>query len=336
MDLNIYSVPYVKNMDLSGKLLYNSIVDSIHLLFNIIYYKNLRRIFMSKLTKRLFFISTAILFLAIGLFSQNRISKANSTSQDLLSKIYEQNPSYSNDNVDILSEDFDQDTNKEYFFIFTKKDVDKNDSLNFSADIWFGKENKTVQVVKNQDIVSSTYGIVKLNGASYFRYDLSYATDSQTILLGVKKGVCFEFFRACGAAKFNGSDTFSVLCSSYDMVYDKSDTYSYGHTWKNYYFYASSKGVQEYNAKQISTGEFLSYNKANSILKNLQKKYTKKGFKIKFQFLKRSNGLIHINIFCEQKDTIYQYYQTYIILKDKKLKLLETGEGSYLKTISKK
>lgn len=254
-----------------------------------------------------------------------------------LSEIINKDSSYANYNVETKSDDYNKDGSKETFYIFTKKGTKKNDNLNYCADIWFADGSKISRIVKWQYILPDTYGTLKLAGRKYFRYDLSYATDSQTILLGVNNHKCVECFAGKGGARFSkNKNDFTVLCSAYDMVYSKEDGICTGHTWKDYYFYIDSKGFHEYGAKKISKSVFLKYSNASAILKRISEKYGKKGTRVTCTYLKRCNGLVHVNIQCRRKNEITYYYNTYRIYGKNGLKIIESGDGKYLTASNKK
>jgi hypothetical protein len=249
--------------------------------------------------------------------------------------ILQKDSTYANYNVETVSGSFDNSGSVGYFFVFTEKASKKDDPLNYCVDIWYGSSSKVSKVAREQYILPNTFGSIKLYGKTYFHYDLAYATDSQTILLGVYGGKCIESFRAPGSAKFENSNSFTVLCSAYDLVKFRDDDFSAGHTWKNYYFYVDSKGFHEYTAKQITSKEFNKYANAVTILKNLNKELSKKNTKVSYRFLKRSNNLIHINIDIETNESVSHSYRTYQIGKNNKLTLVDSGEGSYVNAVSK-
>lgn len=254
-----------------------------------------------------------------------------------LSEIINKDSSYADYNVETKTDDYDNDGNKESFYIFTKQGTKKNDNLNYCADIWFADGSRISRVVKWQYILPDTFGTLKLAGRKYFRYDLAYVTDSLTVLLGVNNHKCVESFAGKGAARFNkNSNDFAVLSSAYDMTYSKEDGISVGHTWKFYYFYVDSKGFHEYGAKQISKSAFLKYSNASTILKQINEKYGKKGTRVTCTFLKRCNGLVHVNIQCRLKDDMTYYYNTYRTAGKNGLKVIDSGDGKYLTAIDKK
>ncbi len=260
-------------------------------------------------------------------------TKAVNEKNVLLSLIVQKNKAYAAYNVESLQEDLDNDGAYEYFFLFTKKGTTKQDGINYSADIWFGKNGRVTRVVKWQYILPDTYGFVTLSGNSkYFQYDLSYATDSRTVLLNVKDGKCQEAFSALGSAAFRkGKGDFSVLTTAYDMEYAPADGFSSGHTWKFYYFYQDSKGFHEYGAKQMSRKAFFYYKNAADIIKKIEKDYSIPKKILKTSFLKRSNGMVHVNISTGDKESVSNYYCTYKITKNNKLILEDSGQGVYLK-----
>lgn len=287
---------------------------------------------MKKRLKLLIFIMSMFFVVSFCLNSQAQISQ--SASKDLLDMVIEKDSKYSNYDVETVSGNFDSKGSMGYFFILTEKTVNKDDFFDYCVDIWYGSGSTVSKVAGQQYIMPEGFGSIKLGGKTYFRYDLAYATDSQTILLGVTGGKCTESLRAPGHATFNNSNSFTVLCSAYDLLKMKEDDFSIGHTWKNYYFYVDSKGFHEYAAKQITNKEFNTYPDSGTIIKNLNKEFSKMNTKVSYKFLKRSNNLIHINIDIETSDSVSHSYRTYQIGKNNKLTLLDSGEGRYVNKVS--
>ena len=274
----------------------------------------------------------SLVILSFCFTSQAKESQSSST--DLLNKIIQQDSKYEDYDVEIISDTFDTNGSRGYFFVFIEKILEYEHQFDYYTDIWYGSGGKVSKVVEEKFILPNTFGSIKLRGKTYFRYDLAYVTDSQTVLMSVSKGKCIESFRAPGAAIFGKDNSFTVICSSYDMVKNKSDGFTVGHTWKKYYFYADSRGFHEYIAKPITRNYFDTYANASAVIKNLNREFSKKDNKVTYSFLKRSNNLIHINIQVEIDDAIYNYYHTYQIHKDRKLLLVESGEGNYIDSIT--
>ncbi len=278
------------------------------------------------------FLCSLLVILSFSFSSQAKESQSSST--DLLNKIIQQDSKYKDYDVETVSDTFDTNGSRGYFFVFSEKTLEKEYQFDYYTDIWYGSGGKVSKVAEEQFILPNTFGSIKLGGKTYFRYDLSYPTSTQTVLLSVSKGKCIEGFRAPGAAIFGKSNSFTVICSAYDMIKYKSDGYTLGHTWKKYYFYADSKGFHEYNAKAITRNYFDTYANASAVIKNLNREFSKKDNKVTYSFLKRSNNLVHVNIQVETEEAISYYYRTYEINKDRKLLLVESGEGNYVNCIT--
>lgn len=255
----------------------------------------------------------------------------------LLDKVINTDASYSAYDADIFGADYIGDGKTEYFIVFTEKGSKKEAAIGCSADIWFGDESGVKRVAEWQCIEPDTYGSLTLAGKYYFRYDLAFVTESQTILLSVKDGKNVESYNCLGFAEFKDKNNdFTVTSSTYDMIYSKNDDLTCGHTWKKYYFYADAAGFHEYGAVKITKNEFLKYSGADTIIREINSEYGKEGTSVTCEFLKRCNGLIHININCETKDDITHYYRTCKITGDNTLETDETAEGSYMTAISDK
>ncbi len=250
--------------------------------------------------------------------------------ETLPEKILKTGAAYAMYDSDIFEADYDGDGTLDTFYVFTDKSTWKEGDIGCSADIWFEDENGVKRVAEWQCIRPDTYGSLKLAGKNYFRYDLAFATESQTILLSVKDVNSIESYNCKGFAEYSDkTDDFTITDSTYDMVYLKSDDLTCGHTWKKYFYYADGKGFHEYGARKITQEEFLQYPGADGILDEIGKKYGNEGVALSFGFLKRCNDLLHININSETKDDITHYYITYKIAADGTLAEVEAGEGHY-------
>lgn len=260
--------------------------------------------------------------------------ESQSSSEDLLKIILQKESKYNDYDVEIISDTFDTNGARGYFFVLSERSLENEYQYDYCTDIWYGSGGKVSKVAEEQYILPDTFGSIKLGGKTYFRYDLAYVTDTQTVLVSVSKGKCIESFRAPGAAIFGKGNSFTVICSAYDMIKYKSDGFTLGHTWKKYYFHADSKGFYEYTAKPITRKYFNSYANASAVIKNLNREFSKKDNKVTYSFLKRSNNLVHVNIQVETEEAVSYYYHTYEIHKDRKLLLVESGEGNYINSIT--
>ncbi len=256
---------------------------------------------------------------------------SSNIKEALLDEIIKTDVSYLKYDPDIFEGDYNGDGKLEYFYVFTEKGISEKYTIGCSADIWFGDENGAKRVAEWQDIQPDTYGSLELAGKYYFRYDLAFVTESQTILLGLKDGNSIESYNCRGFAEFSDkTDDFTATDSTYDMVYLKSDDLTCGHTWKKYFYYVDAEGFHEYGAEKITRKEFLQYPGADKILDEIGKKFAKEGVSLSYGFLRRCNGLLHINVNSETKDDITHYYITYKIADDGTPVEVESGDGYYV------
>ena len=86
---------------------------------------------------------------------------------------------------------------------------------------------------------------------------------------------------------------------------------------------------------EITKEEFLRYPGADKILDKISKEYGKEGVSLSYGFLKRCNGLLHINIDSETKDDSTHFYITYKIAENGTPVEVESGEGYYVPAVNK-
>jgi hypothetical protein len=216
-----------------------------------------------------------------------------------------------------------------YVIVYEGPDADKEDWMNYSVDIWAYSEDWITQVVDKNWLVPDSFQVGKIVDQEYFRYDLSYATESTSTLLMLDDNTHLRVISLPGAIfEVNGYDI-TVISSSYDMIYSKIDQYSTGHTWKPYYYYLKDYEIIEYNAVEIGEEEFSQYLGANEILDRLKEEYSSPDKVVNFSFIKRDNDLIHVNINVETTDDITFYYETVQIQDDQSLVSVSRGEGTY-------
>lgn len=261
---------------------------------------------------------------------------------DLLAQIYKLNSSYSSYDVYTVTDDYDGNGTSDYFFIFTKKGTPKaatNPSTAvkyYSADIWFGGSQGVERIVEWKDIVADSFCTLNLGPYKYFRYDTSFPNQTFTKLLDVANNKCVESLSAVENASFNNSTDFSYASSEYDLNCIKATKLYTGHTRKPYYFYVDSTGFHEYLATVISEAEFKKYAGSDKILEEIKQKYGDNKSVLSFEFLKRSNGRLHINIMNETAYDITYHYMTYAVNANNSLEFKFNGEGYYLLEINGK
>lgn len=107
----------------------------------------------------------------------------------------------------------------------------------------------------------------------------------------------------------------------------------YGATQKRYFFYIDEKGIHEYGAIEIREADFIQYDETNEMLKSIADEYKINGSLPSIKYMKRCNGLVHLNISYKNEDFILYKYKTYKILDDNSLELIDTGSGNYVSAI---
>lgn len=119
----------------------------------------------------------------------------------------------------------------------------------------------------------------------------------------------------CGEGLSHISGKKFIVCpGEFDAMRDESGMI--GHTWKAYYLKWTGHDFKEYIGKQISIGKLKKYKNANKYLKQIKKM----GYKTS-SIYKRSNGIINVNIYLKEKQSIL-YDNITLKVKGKKVTLL--------------
>lgn len=213
--------------------------------------------------------------------------------------------------------------------VFEVPGSDKEDWLNYFADLWAYGKDWVLPVEEGAWIVPNSFGVENLNGREYFRYDRSYATESATVMVMLDEKDQLRVIPLMGALKGTSGNDITITQSSYDMTCLKGTDMGSGHTWKPRYYYFKDYEVYEYLATDLSEEDFLQYQGAREIIEKIKKEYQKPELKLNIEYQKRENGLIHANISLEAESDYTFYYETYIINEDQSLSLLDFGEGTY-------
>lgn len=216
-----------------------------------------------------------------------------------------------------------------YITVYEGPNTDREDWANYSADIWVYTKDWIAQVEDNTWLLPAKYEVGWIGDKEYFRYDLSYVTESTTVFLMLDDENKLHRISLPGELYEVKGEDITVVSSSYDMLYTKSDQILSGHTWKPQYYYYDNYDVHAYAAVEISNEEFNQYVGSQEILDQLKSKYSNQDSKLSISFLKRENGLIHIKLNVESTDSIIFYYETYQIQEDQSLVEISSGEGTY-------
>jgi hypothetical protein len=216
-----------------------------------------------------------------------------------------------------------------YVVVYEGPEADKEDWLNYPVDIWAYSKDWITQVEDKNWLVPDSFIVEKIGEQECFRYDKSFPTESFTVLLTLDEKNQLRIVSLPGALyEVNGKDI-TVTSSAYDMLYDKTDQYSCGHTWKPYYYYFEDFKIRDYKIEDMSEEDFSQYKGANDIIERLKEEYSSPDKELSFSFMKQENGLIHVNINIESEDDITYYYETFQIQEDQSLITLSSGEGTY-------
>lgn len=220
--------------------------------------------------------------------------------------------------------------------LFETPESNSEELLNYCVDIWISNETTDTIFMENLYILSSTFGISQIDDTEYFRFDYAYATDLQTVLLLIEDGSVTNALVLPGQMLSCEGKDIIVSVSTYNSIYLKEEEYSIGHTWNPYYFYKKDESIVEYQGEVITQEMFMDYVNAEEILTAINAMYDQDGIKLSYEYILRSNHLLHINIKCESDATINYYYETYEVREDHSLKFLLRGEGRYETEISSK
>lgn len=182
--------------------------------------------------------------------------------------------------------DYDKNGRKEAFLLsgVSTKSSDYEEGL--PNTLWFGycSGGKVNLKVIARNVVLSAHTL-KLKSETFFCAGGYVTTSYPENMYQVKGNSVKKIFHGNSIAKDRGN-TFTSVHSTYDNSTDGS-----GHTWKPYYYYYKDGKVHQYKAKKISLKKLKKYKGASRYVKQIKKA----GYQVT-SVLRRSNGLIHINV----------------------------------------
>lgn len=218
---------------------------------------------------------------------------------------------------------------KKWVTILIHPNSDPRDWTNYNADLWISGETSDDVKLYSGWVVPLIFEVVTIGNHEFFRYDIAYASESVSVLIGFSKdGERMEKNLGGALLAIDGND-FTVTMSTYDMNRIIDDDYFVGHTWKPYYFYFEGDNVCEYIGKELTEEEFMTYNGADELYADILDTYNKDNI-IECEYIVRNNGILHVNIITQEDNMINQYYRTYSIDNEKNLELIDEGDGRYL------
>lgn len=256
---------------------------------------------------------SAACVMALLLITSWKVNAAKVLKSDLADSI----ECYSD--LDILCSyyaDFDHDGKKEMFAVVGEDMYDN--------EVWFASE-KQVKCVNNGNsayINDEDAGIKKVsNKQSLFVMETGgYGSGSTTLCCCVRKGKAYKVKQKnLSGLKQQKGKKFTIAVGDFDAFKPKGADHTEGHTWKLYYVKWIGNKFKEYTGKYISLKKMKKYKGAKKILKKIRKA----GYKTR-KIIKRSNGIININVI--KKDKMGTYYDN-VTLKIKKKKVIVVYNG---------
>lgn len=225
--------------------------------------------------------------------------------------------------VKSICEDFAMDGNKEAFILTRKKGggMEAKFSLWFVSDtelkaitknVWATK-NSTLKLIKNKDSKHVLFSKRQFTLNKYFVNSI-YGVDSgepkvlfkrDTIALDVKDN------------RIYGTENQHCYYDAKMKILMVSAAVTYEFFWNE-----QEQKYMEYGADFITKSEFLQYSGAQKVWTKLRKKVAGKNRKIKYNFLKRTNNTIDINIESSFKNG--NYYKSYVTLETENGRILTT------------
>jgi len=155
-------------------------------------------------------------------------------------------------------EDFDDDGINEAFALVMWDDAKEyDDEEAIEGDVWFVSPKECQKLLTSEGMgIGKTDRIFKFGNKRYELFDDTYATGSLTYAWYVDGGEVKDApFSKIGTVitDVRDEDSFAILDSSYDALYDPEVDGTMGHTWKQYYFFYDENNdkICEYGGKDI-------------------------------------------------------------------------------------
>ncbi|MDD5936410.1 MAG: hypothetical protein PUC65_12770 [Clostridiales bacterium] len=216
------------------------------------------------------------------------------------------------------------------FVLIFQPPESKREFCEFYCDIWVVGEHFQSQIVTNSYV---DYGMLKtgeIEGKTYFRYDLSYPSESLSYLLMMDENQQLHQIGLGGELISINGNNLTVTHSTYDMCYMKADGYACGHTWKPYYYYLDGYELKEYSSHEIREQNFKIYTGSLDVIQHIVDDYSEDNAKLILKYMGWENKLVTVSIGVETLNDISYYYETYQINDDQTLTKFDSGYGTYV------
>ena len=213
-------------------------------------------------------------------------------------------------------EDFDDDGTDEAFALVTMNNSEEyGDEQIAEGEVWFVSPAECRKLLTSEGMgFDETDRIIRLGSTKYELFDDVYATGRLTYAWYVAGSKVKDApFSKIGTVitDIDDKDSFRIMDSSYDAVFDPEVGNTLGHTWKQYYFYydENSESICEYGGTDIDQS------KAKSLCGiDLVGDCLPAGDKLGSLFY-RNNGLVVMNYEHEEDGYIYYYHLIYDSIK---------------------
>ena len=225
--------------------------------------------------------------------------KESSINSSLLKqKLLKESKTKASSLLSFTEKDYDNDGIEEAFAFIGSKVVDEYvGGYIYEGEIWFVSETICLKIAEANPPTAFGFsmvdGLLDFGSVKYYYCNNHYTTAEVSYVWAVVNGKPVEcpFSKIGEIVKSGNNMEFTILDSSYDVVYDHEVKDWMGHSWKQYYFYfdPKDKTVYEYGGTNISRNEMKrkcgidlinTAIPAGAVIDNIYY---------------RSNGIIHIN-----------------------------------------
>lgn len=224
-----------------------------------------------------------ICFLSVVCICINAVKTEAYSKKDLVEKV----KSRTSDAVDqVYDADYDHDGRREAFIITKKSEYDQT--------LWFSGDQEVKKIAASMIWVNKTsQGICQVSSKQkiFVAEGSGGGSGSWSYCCYVKNGKAILVKRAGEGLAHHSGNNFSIHQSAFDGMYDGTEKYYLGHTWKAYYLRWTGTKFVEYEGRKISRKQLEQYKGAGRYLSEVERL----GYRIGKIFY-RENGIINVNV----------------------------------------
>lgn len=200
------------------------------------------------------------------------VEKVKSRTSDAVEQVYEA--------------DYDHDGRQEAFIITKKSKYDQT--------LWFSGDQEVKKIATSMIWVDkASQGICRVSSKQkiFVAEGSGGGSGSWSYCCYVKNGKAILVKRAGEGLAHHSGNNFSIHQSAFDGMYDGTDKFYLGHTWKAYYLRWTGTKFVEYEGREISREQLGQYKGADKYIREAEKL----GYRIGKIFY-RKNGIINVNV----------------------------------------